>query len=227
MNFLLICVAFTIVPTETLTFTHEQQARDAVAERMTSGTLLLSKGDCLAVKVYSLSKYTHVAAVVVEDKKIYVYDSMNGVGVRRQLLVDYLKSEIPDKIYLLKPKKPFSKKRTGLFVKYLNDQLGTPYAIAHHLTGKRGKGVHCSEYLTDALMACNLIDAQKPSRVSPGSLAEGVVNSGLYEAGCRLQIVKPLVEKTEGSNRCEQLWIDTKICTLSFYYKVRRMFFCR
>ena len=47
-----------------------------------SGTLLFSEGDCLAVRIFTKSPYTHVATVVEQDGKFYVYDSMNGVGVR-------------------------------------------------------------------------------------------------------------------------------------------------
>src|SRR4051794_3612663 len=65
-------------------------AQVRLKQELKTGSLLVSHGDCLAVKMYSASSYTHVASVVVHDSEIYVYDATGGAGVRKQLLRDYL-----------------------------------------------------------------------------------------------------------------------------------------
>ena len=41
-----------------------------IGPQLQTGTLIFSQGDCLAVRVYSASSYTHVAAVVVSVAKL-------------------------------------------------------------------------------------------------------------------------------------------------------------
>ncbi len=75
-------------------------------------------------------------------------------------------------------------------------------------------------------MACRLMHANRPSRVSPASLAVGVLRSELYVAAEAVD----LVEETEhpvGRNHCEQMWLDTKVCTIQFCTQMRRWFVCR
>lgn len=227
MHCLLVAAAFTIAPTHSVTHATADSAAEYLKSRVQTGTLLVSKGDCLAVKVFSGSPYTHIAMVVEENGKYWVYESANGYGVICESLESYLDSESPTKVYVLNPKQPLSKRRKRILSKYLESQRGRPYAVKHHLTGTRCKGLHCSEYLTDALMKIDLINAKKPSRVSPGSLSQGVVQAGLYEPSVAVTLKDPQLRRTTGKNRCHQMWLDTKFCTLEFCIKLRRMFTCR
>ncbi len=226
MTYLLVAAAFTITPHANMTWTSAASATQYLSHRVQTGTLLFSNGDCVAVKVFTRSKYTHVAAVVVTGGKAYVYECANGAGVRKKTLKAYLAAESPDVIYVVNPKTPLSKKQARVLHRHLEKEIGRPYGIKHHITGERAEGLHCSEYVTDALMSCRMIQAKRPSRVSPSSLAQGVIGSSLYEASIALQ-VKPMQERKVGRNRCEQLWIDTKACTVRFCLKCRRLFVCR
>jgi len=198
-----------------------------LAKNLPSGSLIVSKGDCLAVRVYTLSPYTHVAAVVVTDGKPFVYDSMNGFGVRRQSLADYLKLQDPVVVHVFRPRKKFSKKRTVALRTYLDKQLGRPYAVKHHLTGKRGKALHCSEYVTEGLLACNILSANNPARVSPASLVEGILKAKSYSSAETVQLKSPAPVKPTADGWCEQLWIDTKFCTINSCRKMRGWFLCQ
>src|SRR5437016_1545437 len=80
----------------------------AMAAELQTGSLIVSRGDCLAVKVYTVSPYTHVAAVVIRRGDPYVYDSTNGSGVRCQTLANYLASQCPAVVHLFHPRAPFS-----------------------------------------------------------------------------------------------------------------------
>lgn len=226
MSYLLVAAAFTIAPQTAATYSSVESAAEVLANDVQTGTLLISKGDCLAIRVFSRSPYTHVAAVVVENGRAWVYDSQNGDGVRRQTLDEYLDAEQPDVLYVLHPRRKFSSRRSRLFTEHLESQLGRPYDVMHHLTGKRAEGLHCAEYLTDALMQCHLIRAQRPARVSPASLAEGVLKHDLYVAAARIN-VSPPVDHPVGRNRCEQLWIDTKVCARNCCEKLQGWFLCR
>src|SRR5215212_9811866 len=167
MSFLLVAATLTFSAAPVETFESPQQAAQAIVEHAETGTLIFSRGDCLAIKVFGGGPYTHVAAVVKQDGAATVYDSMNGKGVRKQPLDDYLQSQQPDMIYVAHLKEPMTAEQGSAFVAHLESELGRPYAVKHHLTGGRAKGIHCSEYMTDALMACDLLHADRPSRVSP------------------------------------------------------------
>ena len=227
MHALLIAVTLAAAPVEVQSFESVDAAAAAHPDEVQTGTLLFSKGDCLAIRVYTKSPYTHVAAVVVQDGTPYVYDSQNGVGVRRLALDEYLRLQRPERLHVDHPRASFSPEQAECFVAHLDEQLGRPYDVMHHLTGKRADGLHCSEYITDALMACQIIRANRPSRVSPASLREGIVNSSLYTEGRALEIQMPVAEIPEGDNWCEQLWIDTKVCTTRCCAKMQSWFLCR
>src|ERR1700687_3648517 len=76
MNLILVAVLLTGSP-ETAP---PRQAHAVLAPQVQTGTLIVSKGDCLAIKIYSASGYTHVAAVVVDEEAISVYESTGGAG---------------------------------------------------------------------------------------------------------------------------------------------------
>ena len=211
----------------TVTYASYGSAASELTGALSTGSLIVSKGDCLAVKVFTKSPYTHVAIVVCDGVDRWVYDSMNGVGVRKLSLEEYLSTQAPDQIHLFHPKRKITGNRQAEFVGYLNEQIGRPYAIKHHLTGNRGDGIHCAEYVTDALMCIDVIQAKQPSRVSPASLVEGVTKYNLYSTGqtVQLKLPEPIVPK--GDNACDQMWIDTKICWNNCCRKMRGWFLCQ
>ena len=226
MSYLLLLASLSANPEPMKTYSSVAFAAESVSSRMQTGTLIFSQGDCLAVKIFTQSSYTHVAAVVMKNGEPFVYDSIGGHGVRRRSLTAYFKSQSPDVVHVMHPSQPFSHQRSLQFAGYLNGQLGKPYAIKHHLTGKRSGGVHCSEYVTDALMSCRLIHAKQPSRVSPGSLATGILEVNLYRPAQTINLKKNRT-KPKGRNWCDQLWIDTKFCTLGCCRQLQRWFLCR
>lgn len=193
-------------------------------DTLPTGTLIFSTGDCLAVRVYTRSRFTHVAAVVEEEGGPVVYDSTNGVGVRRQDLAAYLKTQSPGEVHMLKPRCRLSQQQCEQFQTALEEQLGRPYSVAHHLTGRRADGMHCAEYVTDALMAANIMSAKNPVRVSPASLHTGVHKKQTYVPECTVTLCESPPEKGEGW--CSQTWIDTKRCTKRCYLKMRGWFCC-
>ncbi|MGE4000385.1 MAG: YiiX/YebB-like N1pC/P60 family cysteine hydrolase, partial [Planctomycetaceae bacterium] len=162
-----------------------------LAPRLVTGSLLFNAGDCLAIRVYTASPYTHVAVVVIEEDRPVVYDSMNGAGVRRQPLVDYLRSQSPDRLHVFHPQRPLTPEQSRGLRDYLDSQLGRPYAVQHHLTGKRCEGVHCAEYVTDALMSIGLLHADRPAKVSPASLVTGITAAGIYTAEETIDLTPP------------------------------------
>jgi hypothetical protein len=202
-------------------------AASAVRQQATTGTLLFSRGDCLAVKVYTASAYTHVAAVVVEEGEPIVYDAANGPGVRRQRLDEYLEVVRPDAIHVVRPQRPFTPRRTKSFRDRLERELGRPYDVMHHVTGERARGLHCAEYVTDALVECRLLEVKCPPRVSPASLREGVLAAELYDHVMTLEIDRTPEPRETGTTWCHQMWIDTKTCLRDFGRSTSRMVLCR
>ncbi|MBI3862082.1 MAG: hypothetical protein HY290_09320 [Planctomycetia bacterium] len=204
-----------------------REARCYLADRVQTGSLIFSRGDCLAVKVYSCSRLTHVVSVVVHDSGIYCYDSTGGAGVRKQSLADYLESQKDAELHPFHPHKPLTKKQAAQFEAHLESQLGRPYAVTHHLTGQRANGLHCSEYATDALIGCGLLTANEPSRVSPASLAEGILKGDLYEEADSLQLAPEPAPLPESDWWCVRLWYSTAQCTVDCCRKMRAWFCCK
>jgi hypothetical protein len=227
MSWLLIAALLVGAPESAVAEYTPQQALAQMADGVQTGSLIVSRGDCLAVKIYSASSYTHVAAVVVHDGETVVYDATGGAGVRKQSLRDYFTSQADHTLHFFHPNQPLSEKRAESFERHLECQLGRPYAIHHHLTGERSAGLHCSEYVTDALIAAGMLRAKQPPRVSPASLVEGILKTDLYRAGETLQLVPETPERPASQGWCARLWFDTKQCTCSCCNKMRGWFFCK
>jgi len=205
------------------------QVLQEVTANCQTGTLIFSQGDCLAVKVFSRSRFTHCAAVVLEDGQPLVYDAMNGTGVRKTNLTDYLRLQTPSEIQVLHPAGPLTAAEQQKFTDHLRSQLGREYGIKHHLTGQRVPGVHCAEYCTDALLAAQRISAEEPARVSPGSLYEGLTEHKLYLDGGHFE----LREKTTATpppadeSWCGRAWRESWECTTASCRQMSRWFLCR
>lgn len=208
-------------------FTTFDQLADSLSSRVQTGTLLFSKGDCLAVRIYTKSAYTHVAMVVMRNGEPVVYDSMNGIGARCLTLKNYLNTQRPATIHIFQPKTAFNESMTTQYERYLDQKLGTPYSIRHHLTGSRAKGIHCAEYAIDALSACHLMKAKAPAKVSPASLVTGIVQSERYAPSITFELKRPPQVAEKSSSWYQQLWIDTKNCTSACCLKLRGWVFCQ
>ena len=192
-----------------------------------TGSLIFSRGDCLAVKIFSQSSYTHVGGVVANGSEFVVYDSMNGVGVRKTPLLEYLQRQTPSTIHTVHPTVAFTAQTAEAYEQHLESQLGRKYAVKHHLTGRRCEGLHCSEYMTDALMAADLISARQPPRVSPGSLLEGVMTTNAYTEGNRFDLRVTDPPPPADRTWCQSAWHRTSICCLKSATQVRRWVLCR
>ncbi|MAT15344.1 MAG: hypothetical protein CMJ46_08755 [Planctomyces sp.] len=191
-----------------------------------TGSLIFTKGDCLAVRMFTRSPYTHVAAVVKEKGGLYIYDSMNPMGVRRLSLTKYLSTQQPDELHLLHPRVAWTQPQQEAFVAALESRMGTPYSVKHHLTGRRSDGIHCAEYVIDALAECDVMRAKNPPRVSPASLLQGGVESDRYQPVRSFAIHPPEVPTEVADGWCEQMWIDTCDCTSNCWTRFRKMVFC-
>lgn len=191
-----------------------------------TGSLIFSQGDCLAVKVFSQSRYTHVGGVVVNGSEITVYDSMNGPGVRKSSLEEYLRLQTPCDLHVVNPLRQMTDEQSSAYQRHLESQLGRKYAIKHHLTGQRSDGLHCSEYLTDALMAAQIIHANQPSRVSPGSLLQGLEQANLCVDCGNYRLMTAPAPVPENQTWCQRAWRGTADCCSKCGTQLRRWVLC-
>lgn len=190
-----------------------------------SGSLIFSQGDCLAVKLFSGSPYTHVGVVVRQAGQHWVYDSMSGVGVRKTPLEEYVLLQTPCTLHVIHPQKPFDVDETAALADYLESQLGRHYSVKHHLTGCEAEGIHCAEYAVSGFMAANRLKADRPAKVSPGSLLVGVQEAGQARDGGTF-LLSPAPIAVEARGWWSQLWLDTKTCTGDCCQQMRRWFVC-
>lgn len=199
-----------------------------IAQSVQTGSILASQGDCLAVRAYSLSSHTHVAAVVIQKGQPMVYDTVPQTGVRVSPLADYLMSQRPCDVQLLHPTKPFSETQAAAFEKHLQAQIGRPYDVKHFATGRRCQGLHCSEYLTDALIASQHLQSSNPARVSPADLVNSLAKYKVYQTGTTHNLPEPpdppAVVSTTWYGRA---WQGTKECTHDCWVQTRRWFCCK
>lgn len=198
-----------------------------LAEEVTTGSLLLSEGDCLAVKTFTGSPYTHVGIVVVRRGTPMVYDSTNGAGVRCLPLPKYLAWVGEHPVTALHPAQPLADDSASALETSLDKELGRPYAIAHHLTGQRCDGLHCAEYATDALVAARVVKVRQAPRVSPASLTTGLLDHQLYTTGSRLVAEVPPPPASNSGSWCTDCWNDTVVCTQGCWRKLKGMVLCR
>ena len=228
MSWLLVPLLLVGSPEEATIRLPHQDLVSRIASESSTGTLLVSEGDCLAVRTFTGSPYTHVGTVVVRDGRRFVYDSTAGQGVRCQTLENYVRWLDQHEVRLLHPARPLTDEAEAAFVRHLDGELGRPYAVLHHLTGERCDGVHCAEYVTDALVAANRLKVQKSPRVSPASLVVGVTQSGLYTDGTRLRLEPPPPPAVSQSDSwCTQCWIETKACAKWCWKKTRGLVLCQ
>lgn len=227
MKFLLVTLALLADPTAGPSPLPAATAQE-IAETVQTGSILASQGDCLAVRVYSMSSYTHVGGVVIENGQPYVYDTVPGTGVRRLPLDDYLISQRPTDIQLLHPSTPFTEKQAAEFSKFLKQQIGRPYDVKHFATGRRCNGLHCSEYMTDALIASHHLVAQNPARVSPSALISSLTDNQIYTAGATHVLPEPPAPPEPISETWYgRAWQGTKQCSYSCWTQTKRWFCCK
>jgi hypothetical protein len=203
-----------------------QEATKLLRPQVQTGTLLVSEGDCLAVQAYTQSPYTHVGAVVMRNGQPFVYDACKSSGVRCSTLANYLKTQIDHEVHVLQPRKAFSEGGAGEFARRLDSQLGRPYSVRHHLTGELVDGVHCAEYVTDALASCRVVKVQNAANVSPVSLVVGVTRAKVYSPLQTIRIVREVTPEPRAASWYGRLWQDTKSCTANCYRQTRAWFVC-
>src|SRR5690348_3297244 len=80
------------------------QAATVLASSLQTGSLLVCEGDCLAVKVFTGSPYTHVAAIVIRNGDPFVYESANGAGVRCRTLTSFLAAQENTEVHVYHPR---------------------------------------------------------------------------------------------------------------------------
>ncbi len=231
MNFLLIIALAGASPSssaiEDVQVASMAEAAAELRPMLKTGTLLVSEGDCLAVRVYTQSPFTHVAAVIQRDGRPFVYDAANGVGVRCQTLENYLRTQSPDELHIFQPARPLNSNQQKRFAGWLEGQLGRPYAVAHHISGERGDGVHCAEYVTEALGNSGLIKVKNPAKVSPASLVKGITIHNVYSQTETVHIIAPTPEPKLSTSWYGQAWHCTNTCTATCMSKFRRCVLCQ
>ncbi|WP_373653089.1 YiiX/YebB-like N1pC/P60 family cysteine hydrolase [Schlesneria sp. DSM 10557] len=207
--------------------TPPQDLISEISQNLQTGSLIFSQGDCLAVKVFSRSSYTHVGGVVAKDGQFIVYDSMNGAGVGKTSLEEYVRRQTPSTLHIVHPTAPFSSSKAAAFEQHLESQLGRKYSVKHHLTGKRCDGLHCAEYMTDALMNAEVLFAKQPPRVSPGSLFEGVTATKAYQEGSHFELKVSDPPPALDRPWYERAWNCTSTTCRKSASQMRRWFVCR
>ena len=172
MPVFLIAATLAAAPVETQSFASVDAAAAALADEVQTGTLLFSKGDCLAIKVYTNSPYTHVAAVVVQDGAPYVYDSQNGAGVRRLMLNEYLRAQRPERLHVHHPREPLEM-QGGTTFHFLDASPAEALKVAQEAAGGQDVRIGGGATVVREFVAAGLVDLMHLVQV-PIVLGHGV-----------------------------------------------------
>jgi hypothetical protein len=146
------------------------------AEPLEDGTLLLLENASSVVKVATGGKIGHVAIVMSEDGRCWIYEA-TPAHVRRMPPAEYYeelarinsKRDDDKKIRLLalRPQTPYSVAEKAAMHTFLNDQLGRRYSLLNYVQDKEGDGIHCAELACGALNATGRYHFEQPRSIHP------------------------------------------------------------
>ncbi len=168
------------------------EARTKVPEVSTGSILVLHNSNKI-VKLSTDSTITHVAMVIVETGKPYVYEA-TPAKVRRLELKKYYKEisvlnrdrSEPMRVEICGPRRSFTDGERERMVAYLQAQLGRRYSIRGYVRKTPGDGIHCASLVGNAVTQSGVCRVVNPDRQSPAALMIGL--RLLYKPGSDVNI---------------------------------------
>ena len=182
------------------------------------GSLLFVEGGSRFVENETDSPYTHVAIIFNIDNEPWVFEA-DEPRVRKVPLSAYVreverlnvKNSRQMKLWLMKPKIPYNRTEVRKMRIYLKNQMNRKYSIWSYIQGKVGKGIHCGELTSRALLRGGFILGGNCCRQFPGGILYKAQRK--YESKERIiHYVKDEAKPVVFTKRCENnacwIWIQ-------------------
>lgn len=120
-----------------------------------SGTLIIFQGGIFsrAIKKHTGSDYTHVTIILDGYAYQSTWPEVQKMPVKeyRQYIKKRLKRKKRLKVWVLTPKKNYSKKQVGVMREFAESQLGRRYQLRGWWLNRETRGVHCSQFASQVL----------------------------------------------------------------------------
>jgi len=153
----------------------------AVMMSIPDGSLLFVENGNEIVMAETESTLSHVAIIINEKGKPYVYEA-NPPRARRILLSDYIKSIKQEnkryhkdiRLWVRPPIREFSPRAVLKMKKYLESQMGRRYGLLSYLIDMPTKRLHCGELTTYALEYVGVHIHGSPHKQTPISISDSV-----------------------------------------------------
>ena len=139
------------------------------------GSLIFIENGNKTVQRYTNSNITHVAIILKEQDKFYVYEAVPPKV--RKISLDKFYEEIEKlnkhhknnirKIWFAYPDKSFSAVEREKIVEYLNSQVGRKYGVSSWINGESNNKIHCGELVEEALKKAGFNISKNPCVDSP------------------------------------------------------------
>lgn len=146
-----------------------------------SGSLVVIKNSNQVVSSVTRSDVTHVALVIHEAGRPWIYEATPGY-VRRIGWTAYREElgrlnhhrKRPMKMIVVPPKEAYKEREIGAMRVYLHTQVGRRYSVRGYVRKQKGDGIHCAELAANALNCTRRFQFGRTERLSPGKLYEVV-----------------------------------------------------
>lgn len=141
------------------------------------GSLLFVEGGNRFVENETGSSYTHVAMIFNVNGKPWVFEA-DEPKVRKMPLTAYIrevekenvKNNRQMKLWLMKPKIPYSRDEVRKMRTYLKSQMNRKYSIWSYVQGEASEGIHCGELTSRTLKRGGFILGGNCCRQYPGGI---------------------------------------------------------
>lgn len=152
------------------------------AQPLEDGTLLFLENANSVVKVATGDKVGHVAMLLTDDGKQWIYEA-TPARVRRVTPDAYYeeiarinarRDDEEDRIRVtaLRPKQPYSEAEKEAIGEFLESQMGRRYSVLNYVKNKEGDGIHCAELAGGALNASGRYEFKQPRSIHPARFYE-------------------------------------------------------
>ena len=146
-------------------------------DRLPDATVIYLENSNAIVERYTGSEISHVALAVNDGVTTWVYEATPR-EVRRLSWSSYVDElarlndgrRRPIKAFVMKPKRLLTQDQRERLVSYLDSQIGRRYSVKSYVRHMPSDGIHCAEYVANALMSANQLNADRSYRLNPAAL---------------------------------------------------------
>ncbi len=178
------------------------------ASPLEDGTLLFLENANSVVKVATGGKIGHVAIVMTDEGKPWIYEATParvrrvspGAYYEELARINSKRDDEAKKIRALayRPAKPYTAAEKQAMRQFLNAQIGRRYSVMNYVKDENGDGIHCAELTCATLNDSGRYSFEEPGSINPGALCRQI------EATHRAAALVSLPDTTPQESWCQR-----------------------